>query len=87
MQGHACGLLATSSDLELGLLQDCFQLDDYDYLVKVLNHSSEAALGFRTMPPHDSCTPELAAQSSRLTVYHERKRKYRLVFICIPQRP
>ncbi|CAM9698310.1 unnamed protein product, partial [Laminaria digitata] len=34
VQGHACGLLATSSDLELGLLQDCFQLDDYDYLVK-----------------------------------------------------
>ena len=35
MQGHACGLLATSSDLELGLLQDCFELDGYDYLVKV----------------------------------------------------
>lgn len=36
VQGRACGLLATSSDLELGLLQSCFQLDDYEYLVKVM---------------------------------------------------
>lgn len=36
VQGRACGLLATSSDLELDLLQTCFQLDDYDHLVKVL---------------------------------------------------
>lgn len=35
VQGRACGLLATSSDLELGLLQSCFQLDDYEHLVKV----------------------------------------------------
>ncbi|CAB1099575.1 unnamed protein product [Ectocarpus sp. CCAP 1310/34] len=35
VQGRACGLLATSSDLELGLLQSCFQLDDYDHLVKI----------------------------------------------------
>ncbi|CAM9199842.1 unnamed protein product [Ectocarpus sp. 12 AP-2014] len=34
VQGRACGLLATSSDLELGLLQSCFQLDDYEHLVK-----------------------------------------------------
>lgn len=36
VQGRACGLLATSSDLELGLLQSCFQLDDYEHLVKVI---------------------------------------------------
>lgn len=35
VQGRACGLLATSSDLELGLLQSCFQLDEYEHLVKV----------------------------------------------------
>eukprot|EP00752_Nemacystus_decipiens_P015636 g13953.t1 len=35
VQGRACGLLATSSDLELGLLQSCFQLDDYEHLVKM----------------------------------------------------
>lgn len=35
VQGRARGLLATSSDLELGLLQSCFQLDDYEHLVKV----------------------------------------------------
>ena len=27
--------MATSSDLELGLLQSCFQLDDFEHLVKV----------------------------------------------------
>ncbi|CAN0528063.1 unnamed protein product, partial [Scytosiphon promiscuus] len=36
VQGRACGLLATSCDLELGLLQSCFQLDDYEHLVKVM---------------------------------------------------
>lgn len=35
VQGRACGLLATSSDLELSLLQNCFELDNYEHLVKV----------------------------------------------------
>lgn len=35
VQGRARGLLATSSDLDITLLQKCFELDDYDFLVKV----------------------------------------------------
>ncbi|CAM9287028.1 unnamed protein product [Choristocarpus tenellus] len=34
VQQRACGLIATSSDLELGLLKDCFHLEAYDHLVK-----------------------------------------------------
>ncbi|CAM9474881.1 unnamed protein product, partial [Discosporangium mesarthrocarpum] len=34
VQQRACGLMATSSDLEIGLLQECFHLEAYDHLVK-----------------------------------------------------
>ena len=34
VDGHAVGLMATSSDIEVGLLRDCFELEAYDGLVR-----------------------------------------------------
>ena len=33
-QGRAAGMMSVSSDVEVGLLQRCFRLEQYDYLVK-----------------------------------------------------
>ena len=35
VDGHAVGLMATSSDIEVGLLRDCFELEAYDGLVRL----------------------------------------------------
>lgn len=59
VQGRACGLLATSSDLELGLLQSCFQLDDYEHLVKVSTRERWAAA-----PGGCSCSSGLLSNES-----------------------
>eukprot|EP00903_Cladosiphon_okamuranus_P010401 g9839.t1 len=53
VQGRACGLLATSSDLELGLLQSCFQLDDYEHLVK-MSHDTRNKLADRRRKKSDA---------------------------------
>jgi Domain of unknown function (DUF4821) len=35
VERRACGLMAASSDLDLAMLQQCFELQQYDQLVKV----------------------------------------------------
>jgi hypothetical protein len=44
-QGRAAGMMSVSTDVEVGLLQRCFALEQYDYLVKTpAGWSFEAAL-------------------------------------------